>query len=207
MELEAMKQIWQRYDENVQKNNSLNDTIIKKMLQQNSKNIISKMIGFEYLNLTISGILTLLLLAGGYYFLHLPGVEGILTLCYFVSLVCAATALLANMYMIYFLNNTDLSKPVADNLIRMDKLTRFTTQSKIFNLILLPIFVLATVPVGRKLVYNENIFEKMHFWWPLLLAALTLGVIATVLLYRTFYTNRVKAIKENLNEIESYEHY
>ncbi|RYE22623.1 MAG: hypothetical protein EOP51_12785 [Sphingobacteriales bacterium] len=204
MELDEMKLLWQQYDNNIQKNNSLNNMIVKKLLQQNSKDIVGKMTGFEYLNISVGGIFTLLILLSGPTFLKLPGVDMPLTSCYIIAALAALCALSLNFYMINFLNHTDLSKPVTEALPRIDKLRQLTVKGKLMNVILLPIIIVTAVAVGRKWVYDENIFQTMTFWGPALIIGVVLGLIATIFLYRTLYTNRIKTIRMNLEEIEQF---
>lgn len=174
------------------------------MLSQNSKSMIGKMTGFEYLNVSIGTVVTILLVGFAVPFMKLPGINDILMVCYILSVICAVAALSFNFYMISFLNNTDLSKPVAETIVRVEKLNMLSAKAKLFNLILLPIFVFAAVPVGRKWVYNENIFEHLSFWAPLILVALVLGTFTIIALHRTLYTNRINTIRENLKEIEQF---
>ena len=204
MELEEIKLLWQQYDKNIQQNNSLNDSIIKKMLQQRSQDVINKMTGYEYLNISVGAIVLILLVGFIKPFMSLTGVNTLLVVCYIVSMICAALVLGFNLYMVNYLNKTDAAKPVTETVKRVDTLALILSKGKVFSIVILPVFVLAGVAVGRKLAYNENVFEHMRFFGPIFLVALTLGIIATILLHRTLYTNRINAIKQNLEELNSF---
>jgi len=62
MELDNMKQLWQKMDDVINKQQAMNESIIKRMLHERNTTSLKNITNMEYMGIVITAILAVLLL-------------------------------------------------------------------------------------------------------------------------------------------------
>jgi hypothetical protein len=199
MELDEMKNMWQRHEQQLSHNRMLNEKIITNMLKDKSKNELQKMSNAELAGAALCGILILL-----FAMMAERMNTDILLVCYVFALGCIILSLSASVYKINFLSNTDLGKPVTETTNRMQRFRLFIIKERLISLLLTPLLVVTILAVVTYWIYDRNIFNEVETYAWRVGAALALGIPAMLFIYRKLYFDSIKQINSNLQELEEF---
>ena len=199
MELDEMKNMWQRHEQQLSHNRMLNEKIISNMLRDKSKNELQKMSNMELVGAALCGILILL-----FAMMAERMNTDVLLVCYVFALACILLSLTASVYKINFLSNTDLGKPVTETTNRMQRFRLFIVKERLVSLLLTPFLVVTILAVVTYWIYDRNIFNEIETYAWRVGAALALGVPTMLFIYRRFYFDSIRQINSNLRELEEF---
>lgn len=201
MELEEMKNMWQKMDHNLQQNRILSEQMITRMLQEKSKTALQRIATMEYLSVITCAIL---LLVFGLQWWNL-GDDGGLTVCYTLSMLFIIGAFAASVYKLQFMATI---KPGIDTVTTLqqktEKLRLFLAREKVVTLMLMPALLYVTYAVVNYWVKGINILEHPEKFLLRIVLAIVAGIAAGLVVYRKVYFNNIQEIKEHLQEIKEF---
>lgn len=201
MDLDKMKEMWQQHDKMLQKNTALNEHLINYILKDKSKNVIRRLINFEYIGIVVCGLVLLL------FAVHSTDrdMNALLKSCYVLSLIFILAAMVLCIYKIQHLNHIDLNADaITETAKKINQYRLIISIEKTTSLILAPIFISALFAVMMFWVHGIDIFEDITFFLPQLVTGLIAATVAMLLLYRRLYSQNIKEITDNLKEIEQF---
>ena len=201
MELEEMKNMWQKMDATLQQNRILNEQLVVRMLQDKSKTALQKIAASEYLS---AATCALLLMVFGLQWWNL-GNDGGLIACYVISMIVIVAALAASVYKIQYLSTIQPGIDTVTSLLqKTDRLRLFLAREKAVFMPVIPVMMFTIYAVVTYWVRGTNIMERMDKEWPRIIVAIVACFIGTLLVYRKVYFQTIRDIKSNLQEIQAF---
>lgn len=203
MELEEMKNMWQKYDALLQQNKLLNEQLITSMLKSKSENAIKRMLQYEYLNTTVCLVLMVIYMA---MYKTLNADTGIV-ICYVVSFILMIITLIVFYKKYNLLSSLDFSTDsVSDTAKKLEQFRFLIAKERIWSLLLSPLVIFTVVVVIAYWVRHSNVFDYMSLYLPLILIGSIVTIIAVAFIYKSIYFKSIKDIKHNLEEIDNFKH-
>lgn len=201
MELEEMKNMWQKIDQSMQESRILNEQVLKRMLQEKSKTALQRIATMEYLSVFTCAIL---LLVFGLQWWNL-GNDGGLMICYILSMAFIVVAFAASVYKLQFLSTM---KPGVDTVTTLQQKTEkfrlFIAREKVVSLVLMPVMLYVIYAVVNYWVEGVNILEHTDRFLFRIILAIGTGIAGGLVVYRKIYFNSIQEIKEHLQEIKEF---
>lgn len=204
MELDDMKNMWQQYDKALQDNKVLNEKIIRMMMKDKSGTQLNKILNFEYLNVTVCGMVLLGLL------LHMGMLGSSMTmiLAYSFAVLTTAGFLWFCIYKIKLLTKVDFGiNTVTDAAQRVQQLRLLIVKERLSALILTPFYLGSLFIVFVKWIHRVDLMDNFHHMHMLLFVVLFASIISigvSLYIYQRLYFNSFKSILSNLKEIEEF---
>lgn len=201
MELDEMKNLWQQYDKALQQNKILNEQLVQMMLKDKSKNTIRNILNFEYTGLIVCSILILV------FALQFTTIFGntLMMAAYFISLLFIIASLVLFYYKHKMLTSLNFSSSkVSDTARTLERFRLLVSKERLWTFICSPVIIAALLIVFTKWVRNIDIMDMPDVFLPRIIIGSVALLISLAVLYRLLYFNNIKAIKQNLEEIEQF---
>lgn len=195
MELEEMKNLWQKYDQTMKENNVLTERLIKEMMHNKSGRSLKNMLNVEY-----AGAITCILLL--VVFLPMTGrafSSMAALLAYIVLIIAIAVSLGLSVYKIRQLSDIDMgSSTITDVTYRIQRFRLLISKERVIGTCLLPIVILCAY-----IFVDQKSFIELMNYLPKMIVGCVAGVAASLMLYKKLYFNNIKQITQTLEEINS----
>jgi len=192
MELHELKNTWTVLDEQLKKNEMLNNQIIHEMLQKKSNKSLNRLINTDFVGLLV----VLFAIPTAIFSYHLPRFENFLfPKILFVSIVpIALFGLIFYSYKLKYLIKINFSKSIKDNMYCLNKYIIILKRDKMFTAI-----VTLILAILGALCYYEL---KAGFpYWIFLIVAVTIGVLVSYWIFKRVYDTNIHSIKQSLEEL------
>lgn len=198
MELDNMKQLWQKLDETISQQQTMNTELVMHIIKDRNRRTISKISAAEYLGIAIAVVVMMVFLV----MLPRLGNAPMLVVSYIICMLIMITTIVTGVYKTRYIAEENYShKSVVDTTERMEKFRLFIAREKIAALAAGPVMIAAFTAVVFQLVRNINIFEDITTYLPRIIAGTIAYCILAVILYKQVYFRSIKEIKSNLAEI------
>lgn len=202
MELNEMKELWQKMDAAIQQNQKLNEKLINTIIETRTKSAANKLVVMEYVNIITAAIVLLVMLL-------MPNKTDntlFMNICYAISAILTAIAIIVSAYNAAKVSAINIAKDSIT--VAMEKTQQFKllmAKEKVIGFIAGPIFLVALYVISFYFVFHENIYLKYR---EMFITRSAIGcvvyIIAAFLVYRKFYDKQIKNIADSLSEIESF---
>lgn len=198
MELDNMKQLWQKLDETISQQQTMNTELVRHIIKDRNRRTINKISGAEYLGIAVAVIVMMVFLV----MLPKLGNAPLLVLSYIISMLIMVITVITGIYKVRYIAEENYShKSMMDATERMEKFRLFIAREKIAALAAGPVMIAAFTAVVFQLVHGINIFESITAYLPRIIAGTIAYCILAVILYKQIYFRSIKEIKNNLAEI------
>ncbi|MCL2651458.1 MAG: hypothetical protein FWD60_10605 [Candidatus Azobacteroides sp.] len=203
MELEELKNAWTVLDNKLQKNEVLNERIVKEMLQIKTNNALRRLSNHEWM-VTIMAFL-------GFPFLifmynnHLHEVNPKVFLLFkYLFIFCIISLVIHipfQVWKLYTLMKIDFNKTVGENINLIQKYNIQIKRDKIYSGILFAI--MAVVFFISIVIVN---FPMKEIWRPIfIVCTFVFGALRSIWLYKKVYNANIQSIKKSLEELKELE--
>lgn len=201
MELDNMKELWQKMDETIQKQNTFNEQILKRMLHQNLGSTFKKITNVEYINMVATILLfTILAVQAGRF-----GNDAKLLWCYIFMMATGLASLIFSWYKIRFLSGLEAGQtPVVTLAEKTERFRLLISKERMIFIVTGPALIFTFYAVMAYLINDTNIFTKPVSYIPMIITGVVSYLILLVLVYNMFYFRNIRSIKNNLKEIEEF---
>lgn len=198
MELDNMKQLWQKLDETISQQQTMNTELVMHIIKDRNRRTISKISAAEYLGIAVSVVVMMVFLV----MLPRLGNAPLLVASYVICMLIMITTIVTGVYKTRYIAEENYShKSVVDATERIEKFRLFMAREKIAALAAGPVIIAAFTAVVFKLMRDINIFEDITTYLPRIIAGTIAYCILAVILYKQVYFRSIKEIKYNLAEI------
>lgn len=201
MELEDMKQLWQKMDNAISKQQSISENILKRMLHERNVSKLKMISNAEFLGIVFGALMFIVLLTQ--ITLINDGVG--LTISYIACLFFTVLTSVFSWYKVRFLSFLDKGTEAVS--VMAEKAERFRlliARERITMLLLGPVILGVFYVVVNYLVKGDNILNDIPTYLPRYLTAIALYSIGAPILYKKMYFSQIKQINNNLREIEQF---
>lgn len=202
MELDEMKQLWQKMDETISKQQAISENIIKRMLHEKNANSLKSIVNLEYLGILLASLVIALLLT------QAPRISGngiALVVCYIAGLLSLAASAVFGLYKIQYLSALDAgTEPVSNMAEKTERFRLMIAKERIVSLVLGPVVMVVFYVVIFYLLKNINVLDNITSYLHILIAAVAVYIVSVLALYKKLYFNQIDTINNNLREIAEF---
>lgn len=201
MELDNMKELWQKMDDSIRQQQTMNENIIKRMLQEKNAGSVKGIMNMEWLGIfIIVSVMTILL--GN--ISRVAGNTGLMV-CYITTMVLMLAVAFFGLYKLHFLTRLDAGTvPVSDMAEKMQRFRLLIAKERIVSLFVGPVLVVACYVVILFLMVGINALDNPARFIPLVGIAILAYIVTVLLLYKKLYFEQIEKINNNLREIEEF---
>ena len=202
MELDNFKNSWEQYDKKLSDNLRLNEALLRKISLKSSKQEMKKLLIFELFNIVFAVILILFVFSNSIYYIHqirfsIPG------------FICIASAIIYLIFSIVrlraFLKMDYYGSPVVKVQNDLLSLKSQNLRFRKYELILLPVLILPSLPLLFKVVHNIDIYQHLYTLWIEMIIILGLAYPLVFLSYKYFYDKKFKNAEQHLSDLKNFE--
>jgi hypothetical protein len=200
MELDEMRALWGEQRQTLERNTKLQAEVLKQLARQRLGSLFGAIIRWEYINLLTCMVLLILLLLHGRRDFDLY-----LDLCYFFALAYLFYGVLTGVYKLRVLHKMDGTGPVLATVAGIEKMRLWLTRMRLPDIVLFPLVVLAIYAIVNQLVHGVSVFRQWQHYYPRVLLAMLLSVLAAVGVYRGFYLKKLREAQAMLEDMKQWE--
>jgi len=203
MESNDIQELWAKYNEKLDQHLKFNSNLLRKINLDKSKKEFNKSFYYEILNLSI--VILIVIITGGRSFQYLDNTPIYLSFILSALIGIAYSTLsvikIQKFSKINFYSNASIinyQKQITD-------LRKTVLRYKKIELFLMPLLLIAIIPVASMLAHNINIFDDLTRFIATVIIGLIIGYPAVLWLYKQLYENKLQNIMTFLDEITDYE--
>ena len=193
MELDELKNTWMVLEQQLKKNETLNQQLLLEMAQKKSNKSLNRLVNYDFLGI----ILMFLFLPFGIWiynanrcFMDFLSVKMLAVTCISISTI----GIVWYYYKLKHLMKIDFSKSVKDNIYGVAKYDVMIKQEKTVSYcILIPVLFF----FAAYCYYEFNVTISL---WAFLIACMIVGIILTFWSYKKIYEPNIQSIKKRLDE-------
>ena len=199
MDIEQMKQLWNKLDAGIDRQQSINAELVKQLVKDRNNRSLSSISWMEYLGIAVAVVVMMVFIS----LLPRLGDSPLLIVSYIISMLIMVVTLITGIYKLRHTSPDDYSKrTVVEMSERIEKLRLFIAKEKIAALASGPVMIAAFIAVVYKFVHDVNIFTNITAYLPRIIAGTIAYVILAALLYKQVYFRNLNEIKSNLDELK-----
>ena len=196
MELDELKSTWQALNARLQKQETLNNYLIEKMLQRKYGKSLNRLLNYDWFALVL--MILLLPLSPWAIFSKLIPLNFPLSwlVCYVFLTFLLLYALSSRIWKIYTLTKIDPSKPLSNNMRIISRYNVYVKKEMIFSNIIVS-FPLAFILISA--------YRMAPAALPVIIGCLFFaiaGLVAGIWIYKRFIIRHLTSIRQNLNELK-----
>jgi hypothetical protein len=199
MDNDNLKELWQRYDAELKRSNMINETMMRKMLEDRSSEKARSLSSWEYLSLTVSALVVITFLVVGYKI----GVGSGLWACYIADLLFFSAAMYWNICKLRIIHRIDVNAGVVGTTELANKLKLMTIKEKKWSIALLPVLVCCLVPVVHNWLHGDSVLSHLKVYILPVGIGCVLATVISIWMYDRFLLRDIQTISDNLKEIDS----
>lgn len=199
MDIEQMKQLWNKLDSSIDKQQAINSELVKQLVRDRNNRSLSNISWMEYLGIAVAVVVMMV------FAVMLPklGNTPLLVVSYIICMLIMGITLVTGIYKLRHISPDDYGKrSVIDLSERIEKLRLFIAKEKIAALVSGPVMIAAFIAVVYKFVHDINIFNNITSYMSRIIAGTIAYVILAALLYKQVYFRNINEIKSNLDELK-----
>lgn len=199
MDIEQMKQLWNKLDAGIDRQQAINADLVKQLVKDRNNRSMSSISWMEYMGIAVAVVVMMV------FAVMLPklGNTPALIISYIISMLIMVVTLITGIYKLRHISPDDYSKrTVVEMSERIEKLRLFIAKEKIAALASGPVMIAAFIAVVYKFVHDVNIFTNITAYLPRIIAGTIAYVILAALLYKQVYFRNLNEIKSNLDELK-----
>ena len=198
MDIEQMKQLWNKMDAGIDRQQAINAELVKQLVKDRNNRSLSSISWMEYLGIAVAVVVMMVFIS----LLPRLGDSPLLIVSYIISMLIMVVTLITGIYKLRHISPDDYSKrTVVEMSERIEKLRLFIAKEKIAALVSGPVMIAAFTAVVYKFVQDVNIFTNITAYLPRIIAGTIAYVILAALLYKQVYFRNINEIKSNLDEL------
>ncbi len=200
MDIEQMKQLWNKLDAGLDKQQAINTELVAQMVKDRNQRSLSSISWMEYLGIAVAVVVMMV------FAVMLPklGNTSLLIFSYIICMLIMVITLVTGVYKLRHISPDDYSKrTVVEMSERIEKLRLFIAKEKIAALASGPVMIAAFIAVVYKFVHDINIFNNITAYMPRIIAGSIAYIILAALLYKQVYSKNINEIKSNLDELNA----
>lgn len=198
MDIEQMKQLWNKLDETINQQQTINTELVMHIIKDRNRRTVNKISGAEYLGIAVAVVVLMVFLV----MLPRLGNAPLLVVSYVICMLIMITTIVTGIYKTRYIADENYShRSVVDATERMEKFRLFIAREKIVALATGPVIIATFTAVVFQLVRGINIFEDITTYLPRIIAGTIAYCILAVILYKQIYFRSIKEIKNNMDEI------
>ena len=193
MELEEIKKTWSALDDRLKENKSLNERIIREMLERKADKSLKKLLAGDIFAVIVLLVLIPIII----YFFGLRGGQKLFwDITIIFALVLCIVGSIWYIYKLMELFKVDLENAVSKNISSINRYKILTSHEKSIMLyILMPILFTLMIITYIEAKVSITIWMFMTFF-----AIIAAGI--TIYSYKVFYKKNINAIQHSLDEIK-----
>ena len=202
MELDEMKEAWNRYDQKLTESLRLNEELLRKLNLDKSKRELSSPLNYEIVSVVLNGVFILYIISatiqysGEMKFL----IPGILTTLFMLLLFAF------NIHRLHLMLNIDYyNASVVELQKRIARLKQKYMQYRKIEFYIFPFFTVVAMPILVIALRHIDLYE--HPWRFILAIVLTLslGYPLIIWIYNNLYDKKLKNITTFLSDLKRFE--
>ena len=197
MELDELKNAWTALDGKLQKNEKLNERLVKEMLEKKSNKSLSRLLNFEFFGI----IVMLLIIPLVAWMWGQPPLKNALSpkILFTVVVIHAMGVIIFQGKRVLELMKFDFSNEVKTNVELINRfIIRIKKEKQISFFVLMPIYYLLCIFTYYELNANLSL-------WMFLVIAFIIGILGTYWQYKRVYDKNIQSIKNSLEELKELE--
>lgn len=195
MEMDELKNMWSMMDEKLNKQEILNNNIIRETLKSKSTKYLSLLINYNYfaLILCLVGIILIISRLTTMYF----GIYK--TIIFILAIIFLVMGFVLTTRNVLILQKIDFTKKISENIRLTRSLKLAFKQSSIYGYIGAIILILS---VFIALIIDDN----MEVWrWALIIGVVIMGLVLCVWEYKRIYKASINSILESFEKLKELE--
>ena len=198
MELEDLKTTWAEMNLKLEKQASLNEKMIKTMVQQQTTNKLKGIIYYELFGISV--MLILMFLMG-------INIEKLDTAAAQFSavvllLICVVTLTFAYIHW-KKINKIDIStNTIMDSLTAITEWKLFFPKYKMINYILAILLVFPAAIVAVKIAHNVDFTDAIPYYTTVIGIGLVIGIGITIIIYKKLYEDNMEEISKMFEDLK-----
>ena len=202
MELENLKQSWQKYDKMLTDNLKTNQELLKKINLDRAKSSMDIPKNYELISLAIGFVFLLYVLTSTIRFSADPKylISGSLTCLWTMIMIILTIGKLKLLTNLDFYNHSVLSIQK-----RLAKIKKKYLNYKKFELFTIPLFIIVAAPILAKAMRGFDLFGSPLKYAIAFALAVGIGYPITVWIYKNWYDKKLRNTDNFLSELESFE--
>lgn len=201
MELDNMKQMWQKLDETIERQNIMNEKLIRNMMYERTGNAVRILSNTEHLGF-ITGVLLLIVLLSQVN--KMDGSTGVI-ISYVFTLIIGVASTIFGWYKIQILSKLNIHEaPVAQLTEQTERFRMMIIKERLIFIILGPLLIGAFYIVMTKMVNGIDVFDNIGVIWPKVLFATVLYIVILLGVYNQYYFRNIRQIKKSLDEVKAF---
>lgn len=198
MELNELKNIWQELDQKIEKNNILNDKVIKDMLQTKGNKSISKLMAFEVLSLILLVAMIPVFLFLLAFFQNATSHLNYTIVFIKLMIIFCVLAVVWYGVKIYFLNKIEMRRSIKDNIYNITRYKLLLKREIQISFILYPIIL-------GVCIYHFYTVKATVLLWVLLICLWLVVLVFVIWFYKKVTQKHIKSINQSLDELKDLE--
>lgn len=203
MESNEIQELWAKYNEKLDQHLKFNSNLLRKINLDKSKKEFNKSFSHEKINLF--GSILIVIITGSRSFQYIDN-----KLIYLSFIVSALTGIAyLTLSVIKLLKFSKINFYSNASVINFQKqltdLQKVVLKYKKIELFLMPLLLIAIIPVAFMLAYNINIFNDLTRFIATAIIGLSIAYPSALWLYKQLYENKLQNIMTFLDEIADYE--
>lgn len=196
MELEEMKNLWNKYDRALNESRQVNEKLLKELVQTRSGGPLKKMLNAEY----FGAVACILLLA---IFAAMGGkamASSVTMVSYSLILLAIIGSIVACAYKIRLLSGIDFSgNALIDAAYKMQRFRLFISRERVLGLILMPFLICCTYMFLANVSVNDLSQHAFR-----IVGGSFAGIAICLIVYKSLYFDNINQIQKNIDEINAF---
>lgn len=202
MELDNMKQMWQKLDESIERQNTINERLIRNMIYERTGNVLRMLTNTEHLGL-IFGVLLMVFLI-----LQAPKMTSSTSvlISYIFTLLIGLASIIFSWYKVQLLSKLDmLETPVTELAEKTEKFRMLIVKERFAFILLGPVLIATFFIVMTNIVNGFDILNHPDLFWPKAIIGTVVYIVILLGVYNRLYFKNIKAIRKSLDDIRAFQ--
>jgi len=195
MELEELKNVWVALDNKLQKNEVLNERVVKEMLQSKANKALNLLNRFEFIGAIICFIALPFLIFRLGTMKHTLWME----MMVYCGIALVFSGCITQSYKLWLLLKIDLNNLISENIKFLQKYNLFIKREKMAAWIYTPILF-------ASIIFTFISLNNIELWrWVAVISVLIFSIILAIWQYKKIYDVNIQSIKKSLEELKELE--
>ena len=194
MELDELKNTWTVLENQLKKNETLNQQLMREMIHKKSHKSLNRLINIEFVNI----ILWLLVIPFFIWIYQRPDFAHLIStkILSVTTILMSILALILSFNGIKNLLKIDFPKSIKDNILYLNKYQIIVKRDKFFT------YFVFTPILSLLAMYCYYEFKAKLTLWIFMIVALVIAVVITYWMYKKLYDANIQDIKKSLEEMK-----
>lgn len=196
MELEEIKNLWQKYDHALNESRRVNEKLLQELVHTKSGGPLKKMLNAEYFGAVACLLLLVIFAAMGVK----ATASSVTIVSYSLIVLAIIGSIVACVYKIRVLSGIDFSgNALTDVAYKMQRFRLFISRERVLGVIFLPLLICCTY------MFLDNVsVEDLSQHWFRIVAGSVVGMAIALIVYKSMYFDNIDRIQKNIDEIKAF---